>query len=118
MPLKRRQFGELRRAQRNRDDIVALFFRQIGIDAITDARNLVWLLHDSFGQEQPGSQFEVGAGRTHGQADPAALTAGLEPDFQRLLGYEAVTARAHLAGVIRPDSGANTACMDHIRRSL
>jgi hypothetical protein len=81
--------GVERPRQRDRDDVVPLLL-VVEVIAIRDPPDVVGR-HQSFGEQEPGSELEVAARRPHRHRDPLGLLSRtLGPDLERLLGREGV----------------------------
>jgi hypothetical protein len=84
------------------DDVVALIFVDVAIDAVRKPPQLVLAGDDAFIVKEAGDQLEVGAGRAHRDRNGAGFATEHKPNLEGLFGrylVKTLTRRAVLDGI-------------------
>jgi hypothetical protein len=88
-------------------DVVPLFLVEVAIDAVPNGRGIVAIVDHAFADEEPDSQLEIRARRSHRYRQPLGRpVTGGDADLERLLGRDVVDASRAPVAVVRGDADA------------
>ena len=103
MPLERIERREFAAVQIDVDDVVALCFVNVAVDAVRDAAERIEGCEHAFVVEKAGSQFEVRTRRAHRDRDRALLPARAHADLERFFGGQQIVALLRVLPVVADD---------------